>query len=136
MILTDTGPLVGMVDPADSHHTRSREVTDSLTGEMMLTTWPCFTEAMYFLGESEGFHYQMVLWDRHRNGQLLIHTPTETEFYRIEALMAQYQDTPMGLADASLIAAAESLGFDRVFSFDRDFYIYRLADGSALEVIK
>ena len=53
MILTDTGPLVGMVDPADSHHIRSREVLESLTGEMMLTTWPCFTEAMYFLGESE-----------------------------------------------------------------------------------
>ena len=50
--------------------------------------------------------------------------------------MAQYQDTPMGLADASLIAVAESLGFDRVFSFDRDFYIYRLSNGSALEVIK
>ena len=136
MILTDTGPLVGMVDPADSHHIRSREVVESLTGEMMLTTWPCFTEAMYFLGESGGFRYQVVLWDRHRNGQLLIHSPTEAESYRIEALMAQYQDTPMGLADASLIAVAESLGFDQVFSFDRDFYIYRLSNGSALEVIQ
>ena len=50
--------------------------------------------------------------------------------------MAQYQGTPMDLADASLIAVAESLGFHRVFSFDRDFFIYRLADGSALEVIQ
>ena len=135
MILTDTGPLVGIIDPADSHHIRSREVVESLTGEVLLTTWPCFTEAMYFLGESGGYRYQAVLWDRHRIGQLRIHTLTEAETHRIEALMAQYQDTPMGLADASLIAAAESLGFDRVFSFDRDFYIYRIADGSALEVI-
>lgn len=135
MILTDTGPLVGIIDPADSHHIRSREVVESLAGEVLLTTWPCLTEAMYFLGESGGFRYQAVLWDRHRNGQLQIRTLTEAETHRIEALMARYQGTPMDLADASLIAVAESLGLDRVFSFDRDFYIYRLADGSALEVI-
>ena len=136
MILTDTGPLIGIVDPADSYHIRSREVVESLAGEVLLTTWPCFTEAMYFLGESGGFRYQAVLWDSHRNGQLLIHTLTEAETHRTEALMAQYQGTPMDLADASLIAVAESLGFHRVFSFDRDFFIYRLADGSALEVIQ
>ena len=54
MILTDTGPLIGIVDPADSYHIRSREVVESLAGEVLLTTWPCFTEAMYFLGESGG----------------------------------------------------------------------------------
>ena len=135
MILTDTGPLVGTIDPTDSYCIRSREVVESLGGEVMLTTWPCFTEAMYFLGESGGFRYQAVLWDGLRIGQLQIHTLTEAETHRIEALMARYQGTPMDLADASLIAVAEILGFERVFSFDRDFYIYRLADGSALEVI-
>ena len=135
MILTDSGPLIGIVDPADSYHIRSREVVDSLSGEVWLTTWPCFTEAMYFLGDSGGFRYQAVLWDRRRNGQLQIHTLTEAETDRVEALMARYQGTPMDLADASLIAVAESQGIDRVVSFDRDFYIYRLADGSALEVI-
>ena len=135
MILTDSGPLIGIVDPADPYHIRSREVVESLAEEVLLTTWPCFTEAMYFLGESGGFRYQAVLWDRRRNGQLQIHTLTEAETDRVEALMSRYHGTPMGLADASLIAVAESLGYDRVISFDRDFYIYRLADGSALEVI-
>ena len=135
MILTDSGLLIGIVDPADPYHIRSLEVVESLAEEVLLTTWPCFTEAMYFLGESGGFRYQAVLWDRRRNGQLQIHTLTEAETHRIEALMARYQGTPMDLADASLIAVAESQGFDRVVSFDRDFYIYRLADGSALEVI-
>ena len=135
MILTDTGPLIGIVDTADSYHIRSLAVVESLAGEVLLTTWPCLTEAMYFLGESGGFRYQAVLWDRHRYGQLQIYTLTEAETDRIEALMSRYQGTPMSLADASLIAVAESQGFDRVFSFDRDFYIYRLADGSALEVV-
>ena len=52
------------------------------------------------------------------------------------ALMAQYRDTPMDLADASLVAVAESRSMRRVFTVDTDFYIYRLVDGSALEVVR
>jgi predicted nucleic acid-binding protein len=51
------------------------------------------------------------------------------------ALMAQYRGTPIDLADASLVAVAESLRLRRVFTIDSDFYVYRLADGSALEVL-
>ena len=51
-------------------------------------------------------------------------------------LMEKYQDTPMDLADASLVAVAEDLSMRRVFTIDTDFYIYRLSDGSTLEIIK
>jgi uncharacterized protein len=50
-------------------------------------------------------------------------------------LMAQYRDTPMDLADASLVVVAEIRNLNRVFTTDSDFYVYRLADGSALDVI-
>jgi hypothetical protein len=49
--------------------------------------------------------------------------------------MEKYQDIPMDLADASLIAVAETLSTKQVFSVDSDFYLYRLADGAALKVI-
>jgi predicted nucleic acid-binding protein len=49
--------------------------------------------------------------------------------------MAQYQDKPMDLADASLVALAETVGYTRIFSIDSDFYVYRLVDGTALEVM-
>jgi predicted nucleic acid-binding protein len=51
------------------------------------------------------------------------------------ALMDKYKDKPMDVADASLVAAAEWLGMQRIFTLDSDFYIYRLADSSALECI-
>jgi len=41
----------------------------------------------------------------------------------------------MDLADASLIAAAETLNATRIFTLDSDFHTYRLADGSALEAL-
>ena len=51
-------------------------------------------------------------------------------------LMARYEDAPMDLADASLVAAAEALSLTRVFTLDRHFYAYRLAGGDALEVVQ
>lgn len=49
--------------------------------------------------------------------------------------MAKYHDTPMDLADASLVSAAEILGLDRIFTYDSDFYIYRIDDKTAFNVI-
>jgi len=42
---------------------------------------------------------------------------------------------PMDTADASLIALAETAGYTRIFSIDSDFYVYRLANETALEVV-
>ena len=51
-------------------------------------------------------------------------------------LMSQYRDTPMDLADASLMATAESLFMRRIFTLDSGFLFYLLADGSVLEVVR
>ncbi len=102
----------------------------------MVTTWQCFTEAMYFLGRTRVFALQAGLWDMRRAGLLAIHLTDSQEADRMEALMRQYQDRPMALADASLIAAAENRSLRRVFSLDRGFFFYTLADGSTLEVIQ
>ena len=46
---------------------------------------------------------------------------------RIRALMEKYQDLPMDLADASLVALAEMRGLREVFTLDHaDFQVYRL----------
>ena len=50
--------------------------------------------------------------------------------------MEKYKDTPMDLADALLMAVAESRSLRRVFMVDNDFFIYRLSDGSALKVVR
>lgn len=57
------------------------------------------------------------------------------EQQRMRVLMAQYADRPMDLADASLVAAAESLSVRRVFSVDSDFLSYRLANGNTLRIV-
>ena len=52
-------------------------------------------------------------------------------------LMHQYSDHPMDLADASLVAALESLGTNRVFTLDqRDFSSYRIRLGHRLYAVE
>ena len=90
---------------------------------------------MYLLGAVGGYRYQAALLRFRAAGRLILHDLTAAEADRMAALMEKYQDTPMDLADASLIAVAESRSLRRVFTTDSDFRIYRPADGSALDVI-
>jgi predicted nucleic acid-binding protein len=133
--LTDAGPLPAIPDADDQHHARCVSALGTLGPEPMVTTWPCFTEAMHLLGRSGGFRAQATLWDLYSQGHLVLHEPATAEVARTAALMNKFRDAPMDLADASLVAAAEALSLSRVFTVDRHFYVYRLADGSALEII-
>jgi predicted nucleic acid-binding protein len=108
---------------------------ERLPAAPLLTTWPCFTEAMYLLGSVGGHRYQTALWNLRTGGPLVLHDLTAPEIDRMAALMEKYSDRPMDLADASLVAVAESLSLRRVFTIDSDFHVYRLKDGTALEVV-
>lgn len=101
----------------------------------MVTTWPCFTEAMHLVGRSTGARGQDVLWGYLSDGLVELHTPAADEWRRVHALMRQYGDLPMDLADASLVAAAERLGVRRVFTVDRHFRAYRIDGKHAFEII-
>lgn len=135
MILTDTGPLVALLDKDDSHHIKCLKASKNLPATPLLTTWPCFTEAMYLLGEIGGHRYMSALWKLQQEKHLVLYDLTNGEIDRMAELMAKYHDTPMDMADASLVAVAESHTFKRVFTLDSDFNVYRLADGSALEPV-
>jgi uncharacterized protein len=135
MTLTDTGPLVALLDADDSSHAACMAAAGRLPSGPLLTTWVCFTEAMYLLSSVGGYRYQAALWALRAAGRLALHDLTSAEADRMAMLMARYRDTPMDLADASLVAVAESQGLRRVFTIDSDFYVYRLADGSALDVV-
>jgi predicted nucleic acid-binding protein len=134
--LTDTGPIVALLDDDDDHHAVCLGVAKTLPAGPLQTTWPCYTEAMYLLGDSGGYRFQERLWHLRATGHLQIIELTATETDRMAVLMAQYRNVPMDLADASLVVAAESRGIRRLFTTDGDFYIYRLMDGSVLEVAR
>ena len=101
----------------------------------LVTTWPCFTEAMYFLGDLKGWQGQKALWHFVERNGLRIHSPPEAEVRRMTVLMETYSDMPMDLADASLVAAAETLGSRRIFTLDSDFRVYQIGGSMPFEVV-
>jgi uncharacterized protein len=133
--MADTGPLVALVANSLPEHERIVAALKELPKRPLITTWPCLTEAMYLLHREEGQTAQDTLWGYVLDGLVLLHDLSSAEQQRMRELMKQYADTPMDLADASLVAVAESLGLRQVFTLDSDFYLYRLADGSVLDVI-
>ena len=127
MILVDTGPLVALFDPKDNEHQRCASVLRGLRAPLATTT-PVLTEAFHILGPGS------VGSDRLREfveqGGLSVWFFDPRTLTRAFELMERYADHPMDLADASLVAAAESLGSRKVFTIDRnDFETYRVRRG-------
>ena len=134
MTLTDAGALVALVDKNQPQNPRCRATFVTLPLPL-ITTWPAFTEAMYLVYQIGGWPLQRNLWEYIGEGVLHLHSPDETEQKRMRQLMEQYQDTPMDLADASLVVAAEVLHLTRIFTLDSDFYVYRINGAEAFEVV-
>ena len=134
MTLTDAGALVALVDRNQPQSAQCRATFATLSLPLV-TTWPAFAEAMYLVYRVGGWPLQRNLWEYIEEGMLQLHPSDEAEQKRMRRLMEQYSDTPMDLADASLVTTAEALNLTRIFTLDSDFYVYRINGTNALEVV-
>ena len=135
-MLTDTGPLIALLDSNDRHHDLCVNVVRGLPNQILETTWLCFTEAVYLLRQEGGYRFQERLWKLRRDGMLALLDISAAEADLMDVLMSRYQNVPMDAADASLVAIAQNRGIDRLFTIDTDFLIYLLEDGSVLEMVR
>lgn len=62
------------------------------------------------------------------------HESGEAKQQRMRALIEQCKDTPMDLADASLVTLAEAHGISRIFTIDSDFHVYRINGKDTFDV--
>ena len=136
MILTDAGPLVALFDRVDKAHGRCVETLKKID-EPIATTVPILTEAFHLLGSASAG--AAALMEFITEGGLQVIFLDDEALARSFDLMVQYADAPMDFADASLVATAESLSLQKVFTIDRgDFDIYRIRRGHrsiAFEII-
>jgi len=90
---------------------------------------------MYLAYRAGGLPRQRLVWQMVNDSTLTFHELTPAEQQRMQALMEKYKDTEMDLADASLVVSAETLKIHRMFTLDSDFYVYRINDTGAFEVV-
>ncbi len=109
--------IVALIDAGERDHERCRRALKQLVAPM-ITTWPVLTEAMYLLGDAEGWSAQRALWGMIDREVLVVAELRPPEVARARALMGKYRDAPMDIADATLVAVAEARSLKRVFTLD------------------
>ena len=136
MILCDSGPLLSLIDSAQLQHNAYIRAVSQLE-ESLVTTWACMAEVMHLALRKGGWPMQRQLLSLLEDSKLLIIGEIEpTDYARLIELMAKYQDRPMDLADATLVVTAEKIGETRIMTLDSDFWIYRIYDRVAFDVIQ
>jgi predicted nucleic acid-binding protein len=121
-VLLDTGPLVGYLNREDQHHDWAVSCWSSLYDPL----WTCesvLSEALCLL-QSEGTNPE-ILYALIERGIVRLGFDVEQHRADIFRLLRKYADTPMSLADASLVRMAELTNDCQVFTSDKDFLHYR-----------
>lgn len=131
--LADAGALVALLDRRQDSHREVADAAKALTGDLV-TTCAAFTEAMYLVGRVLGHAGQERLWRLRARGTLEVAELAGWD--RSEELMHQYQDAPMALADATLVAMAEARGVDTILTLDSHFRAYRFRRGRTLKAFR
>jgi len=133
-MLIDANAIVNIIDSQQPRSAEFRAKFQALRPPTV-TTWAACAEAMSLLAQIGGWSLQCKLWELIQAGLLRLHFADETEQRRMAELMEEYQDRPMDLANASLVAASEMLSEPRILTQDSDFYLYQRFGHSPFEVI-
>ena len=120
--IVDTGPLVAFFDRAERHHDWVAERLEELDPPLLVCE-PVLAEAMHLLARYSGA--QDTLFHLIQNGALNISFRIDEHVGPLRKLMQKYRDTPMSLADASIVLMAEVHDSHVVLTLDSDFSIYR-----------
>lgn len=120
--LLDTGPIVAYLNRRDEHHRWAVDVLSDLTPPLF-TCDSVLSEACFLLGRGRIDATAALALV----AAGLVRSPlrVESEVARLGALMKQYRDVPMSLADACLVRMTEHEDASVVVTMDSDFEIYR-----------
>lgn len=77
------------------------------------------TEVAYFVERRLGTHVELRFLEDLALGAFIVEPPRAPDWLRIAELVTRYADAPIGMVDASIVAAAERLGITRIATLDR-----------------
>lgn len=125
MILVDTGAWLALADRGDDYHARCSDFFRR-NREPLMTTYPVLVECVHLMFSRIGVAKTLGWVETLSTQGTGVFVMRADHLPRLTALMRQYADLPMDLADASLVLLAEEIGEGRIVSTDqRDFHAYR-----------
>ena len=130
--LTDSGPLVALLDRSDQYHAWAAEQFSHLSSPL-LTCEGAITEATHLLKDAGVPPWNVVeLVEREI---VTVHFNLGNHLNRVLSLMKKYAHTPMDFVDACLVAMREEKSDCRLITLDSDFRIYRRFERQTIPLI-
>ncbi len=118
MLVVDAGPLVAAAATRDRNHERCVELLSHASRPLLVPSL-VVTEVAYFLADRIGPHAERAFARSLREGELLIEPVEPADLPRIDDLVSEYADLPLGIVDASVVASCERLGATTLATLDR-----------------
>ncbi len=117
MLIVDAGPLYAAAATEDNDHQRCVELLSQADGPLLVPQL-VVTEVAYLLADRIGAHAEHAFARALADGELIAEAVIDSEWGRIAELVKQYDDLPLGMADASLVALAERHDATQIASLD------------------
>lgn len=118
MLIVDAGPLVAAAHAGDRDHERCVDLLSTASWPLLVPALVA-AEAAYLIGDRLGAAAELAFGRAFASGELVLEPLEPIDLDRVVELMARYVDLPLGMADASVVAAAERLGVAEIATLDR-----------------
>lgn len=116
-LICDTGGVYALYDADDRYHQATRKVVETEPGPLLVPV-VLLAEIDYLLTVRLGTDAALDFLESVQLGAFTIVALADEDLTRCRELMKSYQAFPLGVADASVIAAAERLGLRRILTTD------------------
>jgi len=116
-LICDTGGIYGLYDADDAHHASLKSVLENEPGPLFLPV-VLLAEIDYLLSTRLGQDAALDFLESVEQGAYLLVPMLSADLHRCIELIAKYRDLALGIADASVAAAAERLGIQRLLTLD------------------
>jgi predicted nucleic acid-binding protein len=132
-LIVDTGPLVALLDATDPDHERCADLLQRSTEPRVVPV--CVLVEVEYLLRPWPEAFAALLADVEAGGIELLDLPARW-LLRAGELVDRYRDLPLGLVDATVVAATEMLREAKVATLDhRRFTVVRPAHTAALTLL-
>src|SRR5512147_1512345 len=118
MILIDTGPLVGLIDPRDERHVVARADLPNLAGQPMGVTVPALTEVHFFLRPAIARRKLRAMLDE--LNATILDAPASV-IHQAMDWMQTYANHEPDFADAVTVVLSGEIKGAKVWTYDREF---------------
>lgn len=130
MIMIDTGAWYAICDASDRNHRRAKEFYEQVAGTVpLITTDTILAEAWTLLVTRLGRPAAITFWETLREAGIFVVTLEEADIEAAWQIINAFPDQTFSFTDCTTFAVMERLRIERVFTFNRHFFVYRYGPG-------